>query len=58
VPWGDLAAASEAIGPKTAAVFVEPVQGEGGVRAASPEFLRGLLALCRERGALLVADEI
>ncbi|HEX6737461.1 MAG TPA: acetylornithine/succinylornithine family transaminase [Vicinamibacteria bacterium] len=58
LPWNDLAAAAEAIGPKTAAVFIEPVQGEGGVRAASPEFLRGLEGLCRERGALLVADEV
>jgi predicted acetylornithine/succinylornithine family transaminase len=58
LPWGDLEAAAAAIGPHTAAVFVEPVQGEGGVRAASPEFLRGLLALCRERGALLVAEEV
>jgi predicted acetylornithine/succinylornithine family transaminase len=58
LPWGDLEAAAAAIGPRTAAVFVEPVQGEGGVRAATPEFLRGLLALCHERGALLVADEV
>jgi predicted acetylornithine/succinylornithine family transaminase len=58
LPWEDLGAAAAAIGPRTAAVFIEPVQGEGGVRAASPEFLRGLLALCRERGALLVADEV
>jgi predicted acetylornithine/succinylornithine family transaminase len=58
LPWGDLEAAAAAIGPQTAAVFVEPVQGEGGVRAATPEFLRGLLALCHERGALLVADEV
>lgn len=57
-PWNDLGAAAEAIGPATAAVFVEPVQGEGGVRPAPPEFLRGLRDLCRERGALLVADEV
>jgi acetylornithine/succinyldiaminopimelate/putrescine aminotransferase len=57
-PWDDLPAAAEAIGPATAAVFVEPVQGEGGVRPAPPEFLRGLRYLCRERGALLVADEV
>lgn len=57
-PWNDLAAAAEAIGPATAAVFIEPVQGEGGVRPAPPEFLRGLRDLCRERGALLVADEV
>lgn len=57
-PWDDLAAASATIGPATAAVAVEPVQGEGGVRPASPEFLRGLACLCRERGALLVVDEV
>ena len=57
-PLNDLAAATEAVGEKTAAVMVEPVQGEGGIRTASPEFLKGLQALCRERGALLVFDEI
>ena len=57
-PLNDLAAAAEAVSEKTAAVMVEPVQGEGGIRPASPEFLRGLEALCRERGALLVFDEI
>jgi acetylornithine/succinyldiaminopimelate/putrescine aminotransferase len=39
-------------------VLIEPVQGEGGIRPASPEFLRGLQGLCRERGAILVFDEI
>jgi acetylornithine/N-succinyldiaminopimelate aminotransferase len=57
-PLNDLSAAAEAVSAKTAAVMVEPVQGEGGIRPASPEFLRGLEALCRERGALLVFDEI
>ena len=57
-PWNDLGAASAAVGPATAAVLVEPVQGEGGVRPAPAEFLRGLAELCRERGALLVADEV
>jgi predicted acetylornithine/succinylornithine family transaminase len=58
VPRGDLAAVAAAVDGKTAAVMIEPVQGEGGIRPASPEFLRGLAALCRERGALLVFDEI
>lgn len=57
-PWNDLPAAAAAVGPQTAAVVVEPVQGEGGVRPAPAEFLRGLADLCRERGALLVADEV
>lgn len=57
-PWDDLAAAAEAITERTAAVVIETVQGEGGVRPASPAFLQGLRALCRERGALLVAEEV
>jgi predicted acetylornithine/succinylornithine family transaminase len=58
VPRNDLAAAAAAVGERTAAAMIEPVQGEGGIRLATPEFLRGLAALCRERGALLVFDEI
>ena len=57
-PWNDLSAARAAIGPKTAAVFVEPVQGEGGVRVAPPDFLHGLADICREAGALLVSEEV
>lgn len=58
LPWEDLAAAERMIGPRTAAVFIEPIQGEGGVRPVSDEFLRDLHALCRQRGALLVAEEV
>ena len=58
VPRNDLAAVAAAVGDQTAAVMIEPVQGEGGIWPATPEFLRGLEALCRERGALLVFDEI
>jgi predicted acetylornithine/succinylornithine family transaminase len=57
-PWDDLKAAAATIGPKTAAVFVEPVQGEGGVRVAPAEFLHGLADICREAGALLVSEEV
>ena len=57
-PWDDLTAAAVAIGPRTAAVFVEPVQGEGGVRVAPVEFLRGLADICRDAGALLVSEEV
>jgi predicted acetylornithine/succinylornithine family transaminase len=57
-PWSDLDAAAATIGPATAAVFVEPVQGEGGIRAASPEFLAGLASICRREGALLVSEEV
>jgi predicted acetylornithine/succinylornithine family transaminase len=56
--FNDLEAASAQIGPQTAAVFLEPVQGEGGVHPATPEFARQLSRLCQERGALLVIDEI
>ena len=56
--YGDLDGVRAALGAETAAVLVEPVQGEGGVRPADPEFLRGLRALCDEAGALLVYDEV
>lgn len=56
--FNDLASAAGLINDQTAAVFVEPVQGEGGIYAADSEFLRGLRRLCDERGALLVFDEI
>src|SRR5512135_2790309 len=58
LPRNDLAAVAGAVGDRTAAVMIEPVQGEGGIRPATPEFLKGLQAVCRERGALLVFDEI
>jgi acetylornithine/N-succinyldiaminopimelate aminotransferase len=57
-PWNDLDALASALTRQTAAVFLEPVQGEGGVRAASAEFLQGVARLCREAGALLVLDEV
>ncbi|MCJ8142757.1 aspartate aminotransferase family protein [Ancylobacter sp. A5.8] len=58
VPFGDLDAVKAAIGPETAAILVEPVQGEGGVRAAPWAFLRALRALADEHGLLLVLDEV
>lgn len=58
LPWGDLKSVAEMVGPKTAAVLIEPVQGEGGLRPASVEFLKGLREICSQRGALLIADEI
>jgi predicted acetylornithine/succinylornithine family transaminase len=56
--FGDIAAAEEAIGETTAAVMVEPIQGEGGVRPAPPDYLRALADLCRRKGALLIVDEV
>lgn len=58
VPFNDLAAVEAAITPETAAVLVEPIQGEGGIREASPEFLHGLRRLCDTRGLLLFLDEV
>ena len=58
VPYGDLAAARAAITPRTCAVLVEPVQGEAGIIIPERGFLRGLRALCDERGVLLLLDEI
>ncbi|HVU19789.1 MAG TPA: aspartate aminotransferase family protein [Rhizomicrobium sp.] len=58
VPFGDLKAVEKAIGPETAAILIEPIQGEGGLRAATPEFLRGLRKLCDAHGLLLILDEV
>jgi acetylornithine/N-succinyldiaminopimelate aminotransferase len=58
VPANDLSAVRRAIGPKTAAVMLEPIQGEAGVVPMNAEFLRGLRRLTREAGVLLVLDEI
>ena len=55
---GDLDAVEALIGPKTCAILIEPVQGEGGVRAMSNEFLQGLRALCDAHGLLLIFDEV
>jgi len=58
MPFNDVDAARATIGPHTGAVIVEPLQGEGGVNPARPEFLRALRALCDEHGALLIFDEV
>jgi len=57
-PFGDLAAVAGLVGERTAAVMLEPVQGEAGVIPATPEFMRSLRAFTRERGVLLIVDEI
>ncbi|MFC0341547.1 aspartate aminotransferase family protein [Paracoccus niistensis] len=58
LPWGDLAALEAAISDQTAAVMLEPVQGEGGIRPMADEDLRKVRALCDKVGALLVLDEV
>ena len=58
VPFGDIEAVKAAIGPETAGVLVEPIQGEGGIRVPPAGFLKALRALCDERGLLLVLDEV
>ena len=57
-PLGDIQAVKKAIGPETAAILVEPMQGEGGIRSAPPQFFRDLRALCDQHGLLLVFDEV
>jgi acetylornithine/N-succinyldiaminopimelate aminotransferase len=58
VPLGDLEAVKKAIGPNTAGILIEPLQGEGGVRAAPHAFYRALRQLCDDNGLLLVFDEV
>ena len=58
VPFGNMNAVRNAIGPETAGILVEPVQGEGGVRPAPLDFLRDLRAACDEFGVLLGLDEV
>lgn len=58
VPFGDHKAVEAAIGPETAGILIEPIQGEGGVRALPPQCLRGLRELCDKHGILLVLDEV
>jgi len=58
VPFDDLDAVKKAIGPETAAIMIEPVMGEGGVRVVPHTFLRALRKLCDDNGLLLIFDEI
>ncbi|NTG49755.1 aspartate aminotransferase family protein [Agrobacterium rhizogenes] len=58
VPFGDLDAVRAAVTDATAGILIEPVQGEGGIRPATNEFLRGLRQICDEHGLLLILDEV
>ncbi len=58
VPFNDLRAVELAVDARTAAILVEPIQGEGGVQVAADGYLSGLRKLCDERGLLLILDEV
>src|SRR6266851_5711320 len=58
VSLGDLDAVKKAVGPNTAGILIEPLQGEGGVRSPPPAFFKALRQLCDEKGLLLVFDEV
>ncbi len=58
LPFNDVAALEAAVNEDTVAILLEPVQGEGGVHMATPEFLRACRRLCTERNALLMFDEV
>ncbi|MAE91181.1 MAG: acetylornithine transaminase [Pelagibaca sp.] len=58
LPWGDHEALDAAIDDNTAAILIEPVQGEGGIRPLPDQCLQGLRKLCDEKGVLLVLDEV
>jgi ornithine--oxo-acid transaminase len=58
VPFGDVDALERALSPRTCAVLIEPIQGEGGVNVPPDGFIKRVWALCREHQALLLADEI
>jgi acetylornithine/N-succinyldiaminopimelate aminotransferase len=58
VPYNDLGAVTEVLDDQTAAVLVEPIQGEGGINVPAPDYLSGLRQLCDRRGVLLILDEV
>ena len=58
VPFNDVAAVRAAVGPQTAAILVEPLQGEGGVNVADPGYLAALREICDEHNLLLMLDEV
>jgi len=58
IPFNDVAALQAAFTDEVAAVLVEPIQGEGGINVATPEFLRTIRRLCDEKGAVMILDEV
>lgn len=58
VPFNQLGTLTDAVGPSTCAILLEPIQGEGGVNPATPEFLEGVARLCRSANLLLLLDEV
>lgn len=58
VPFGDIGALSKAVNEKTCAVMIEPIQGEGGINVAPPEYFVALRRICDEHGVLLIMDEV
>ncbi|MEP0842578.1 MAG: aspartate aminotransferase family protein [Phycisphaerae bacterium] len=58
VPYNDIEAMRKAVGPDTAAILVEPIQGEGGVNVPDDEYLPALRELCDDNGLLLIFDEV
>lgn len=58
IPWGNPAALEAAISGKTAAVLLEMIQGEGGIRPVTPEFVQAVARICREKGILFMVDEV
>jgi len=58
VPFNDIEALKAKLGPDTAAVMLEPIQGEGGVRCPAPDYLEAVRSLCSETGTLMVFDEV
>lgn len=58
LPFNDVAALENGIRPETAAILLEPIQGEGGVNMATPEFLRAVASICKKHDLLLLFDEV
>lgn len=58
IPFNDVDALEKAFSDETAAVMIEPIQGEGGINAATPEFMRAIRELCDENGAIMILDEV